>query len=173
MKRVAISAFLLSLLTASVAMAGQGFRGAPEHRVEHSRKHDDGRTHSPRHDSRKDYHHEHRRDSRSYNRHHDGKHHSHAPHRHVEVHKHVYHHAPVRYHWGPYVRPHGYYHHHWKRGDRLPTHYYARPYVIADYHACGLRRPPHGHHWVRVDKDAVLAVIATGLVLDVVYNHFY
>ena len=42
-----------------------------------------------------------------------------------------------------------------------------------DYHECGLRRPPHGYHWVRVDHNAVLAVIATGVVLDVIYNQFW
>lgn len=77
------------------------------------------------------------------------------------------------YHYGVYDRPWGYYDHRWNRGDRLPRAFYARPYVIADYRACGLRSPPYGYHWVRVDSDAVLAVIATGVVLDVIYNQFY
>ena len=51
--------------------------------------------------------------------------------------------------------------------------YYARPYVIYDYYDCGLRQPPYGYHWVRVDGNAVLAVIATGVILDVIYNQFY
>jgi Ni/Co efflux regulator RcnB len=51
--------------------------------------------------------------------------------------------------------------------------YYAPSYVIGNYHECGLRRPPHGHHWVRVNHDAVLAVVATGVVLDVIYNQFW
>jgi Ni/Co efflux regulator RcnB len=78
-----------------------------------------------------------------------------------------------RYHWGAYHRPHGYVTRHWYRGDRLPRVYYSPTYVIRDYHECGLRRPPHGHHWVRVDHHAVLAVIATGVVLDVMYNRFW
>jgi hypothetical protein len=78
-----------------------------------------------------------------------------------------------RYHYGEYQRPWGYYDHQWRRGDRLPRSYYARPYVIGDYEGCGLRSPPYGHHWVRVNRDAVLAVIASGVVLDVMYNQFY
>jgi len=78
-----------------------------------------------------------------------------------------------RYHYGQYHRPRGYVQRHWRRGDRLPHAYYSRPYVIADYHRCGLRAPPRGHHWVRVNNDAVLALIATGVVLDVIYNRFW
>ena len=61
--------------------------------------------------------------------------------------------------------------HNWRRGERLPAAYYS--YRINDYRRCGLRSPPRGAHWVRVDRDAVLAAIATGIVLDVVYNAFY
>jgi Ni/Co efflux regulator RcnB len=66
--------------------------------------------------------------------------------------------APARY--GVYHRPAGYYEHTWRRGERLPMAYYQRPYVIADYRDCGLRAPPRGYHWVRVNGDAVLAGIA-------------
>jgi hypothetical protein len=80
-------------------------------------------------------------------------------------------------HWGPsrfapYRHPHGFYSHRWIRGERLPVAYFARPYVIADYRDCGLRRPPRGYHWVRVDGDAVLAAVATGIVLDTVLHVF-
>jgi Ni/Co efflux regulator RcnB len=143
MKRVAIGALCLSLLAGSVAMAGQGFRGAPDHRVEHGARHD-----------------------RHHTSWHDHPHHHRPP-------VHVHWSSPPRYHLGVYHRPVNYYPHHWRRGERLPRHYYAPRYVIVDYHACGLRRPPHGHHWVRVDGDAVLAAIATGVVLDVIYNRFY
>jgi Ni/Co efflux regulator RcnB len=71
-----------------------------------------------------------------------------------------------------YHRPHGYRAHRWVRGERLPVAYYARPYVIADYRTCGLRVPPRGYHWVRVDGDAVLAAVATGIVLDTVFHVF-
>jgi Ni/Co efflux regulator RcnB len=78
-----------------------------------------------------------------------------------------------RYHYGVYHRPYGYYSHSWIRGERLPRAYYSRPYVVYDYGSWGLRSPPYGYHWVRVDSDVVLAAIATGVILDVAYNHFY
>jgi Ni/Co efflux regulator RcnB len=78
--------------------------------------------------------------------------------------------APPRF--GFYRQPHGYYTHRWVRGERLPVAYFGRPYVIADYRECGLRAPPRGYHWVRVDGDAVLAAVATGIVLDTVFHIF-
>ena len=77
------------------------------------------------------------------------------------------------YNYGAYRHPWGYYDHRWTRGERLPSAFYARPYVIANYRDCGLDAPPYGYHWVRVNNDAVLAFIATGVVLDVLYNQFY
>jgi Ni/Co efflux regulator RcnB len=65
----------------------------------------------------------------------------------------------------------GYYARAWRRGDRLPAAYYARPYVIADYPRYRLYAPPRGYQWVRVDGgDLLLAAIATGLVLDVLHD---
>ena len=78
--------------------------------------------------------------------------------------------APARY--GVYHRPAGYYEHSWRRGERLPVAYYQRPYVIGNYHDCGLRAPPRGYQWVRVNGDAVLAGIATGVVLESVFHIF-
>ena len=40
----------------------------------------------------------------------------------------------------------------------------------AYYH---LAPPPPGYYWVRVDHNAVLAAIATGVVLDVVAHEFH
>lgn len=74
---------------------------------------------------------------------------------------------------GDYRFPRGYRPYSWRRGDRLPRAYYDRPYIVHDYHRCHLRPPPRGAHWVRVNQDVVLAAIATGIVLDVLYNHFY
>ena len=82
----------------------------------------------------------------------------------------VVYHAPVRY--GSYHRPAGYYEHSWRRGERLPVAYYQRTYVIGNYRDCGLRAPPRGYQWVRVNGDAVLAGIATGIVLDSVFHIF-
>ena len=78
-----------------------------------------------------------------------------------------------RYHWGVYQRPYGYAPHYWRRGDRLPRVYYGPSYVIGNYYECGLREPPYGYHWVRVDHDVVLTAIATGVVLDVIFNQFW
>ena len=78
--------------------------------------------------------------------------------------------APARY--GAYYRPHDYYTHRWIRGERLPLAFYARPYVVDDFYGYGLYAPPRGYHWVRVDGDAVLAAVATGIVLDTVFHAF-
>jgi Ni/Co efflux regulator RcnB len=74
---------------------------------------------------------------------------------------------------GHYYRPVGYRTYAWHRGARLPAAYYAPRYVVHDYRAYDLYRPPHGHHWVRVDGDVVLAAITTGLVVAVVNDWFY
>jgi Ni/Co efflux regulator RcnB len=73
---------------------------------------------------------------------------------------------------GAYLPPRGYYEHRWRRGERLPTAYYGRPHVIADYRDRGLRVPPYGYQWVRIDGDAVLAAVATGIVLDAIFHVF-
>jgi Ni/Co efflux regulator RcnB len=125
-----------------------------DHRGHDGRRDDrrwDDRRHDNRHDNRYNYRHDHRWDGKRYDRRFER----------------------GRWHWGTYHRPHGYVHRHWVRGNRLPHAYYASHYVIRDYHDCGLRRPPYGYHWVRVNNDAVLAVIATGVILDVVYNQFW
>jgi Ni/Co efflux regulator RcnB len=54
----------------------------------------------------------------------------------------------------------------------LSPAYYAPAYVVRDYSVYQLREPPYGCRWVRVDNNVVLAAIATGVVLDVVYNVF-
>lgn len=87
--------------------------------------------------------------------------------------RHNYHWENGRWHWGSYYRPYGYAPRYWRRGDRLPVAYYGPSYVIGNYYDCGLRAPPYGYHWVRVDHDVVLAAIATGVVLDVIYNQFW
>lgn len=144
MKRAALFGVLVvSLVAGSAAIAGPGGRG-----------HDDRRGPSRSH------HVAHRHFHSSFH----SSFHS-APRTRV-----VRHRAPVRH--GAYRRPGGYHAHRWARGERLPVSYYARPYVIADYRSCGLRVPPRGYHWVRVDGDAVLAAVATGIVLDTVFHVF-
>jgi Ni/Co efflux regulator RcnB len=78
-----------------------------------------------------------------------------------------------RFNRGRYVQPRGFYHHHWRHGDHLPRAYYSSRYVVHDYHAYHLSRPPYGYHWVRVNDDVILAAVASGLVVSVVNGLFY
>ncbi|MDE2450355.1 MAG: RcnB family protein [Gammaproteobacteria bacterium] len=78
-----------------------------------------------------------------------------------------------RFDEGEYRRPHGYYVHHWHRGERLPIEYREPVYVVPDVAVYHLRPPPPGYYWVRVDNNAVLAAVATGLVVDVAVNLFH
>lgn len=195
MKRAALGALLISLVAGSTAIAGTVLppnfndhrrherehrpdsRPANDHRRDHGndrrhdrddrrwdgKRNDDRRHDNRRNDNRRDDHRwDGRRDDRRYQ----------AP-RYDPRPRYDRRWENGRWHWGTYHRPHGYVHHHWVRGDRLPRAYYASHYVISDYRYCGLRHPPHGHHWVRVNNDAVLAVIATGVILDVIYNQFW
>jgi len=78
-----------------------------------------------------------------------------------------------RYHASHYVAPRGYYDRRWARGDRLPRAYYGRPYVVSGYRSYHLYDPPRGYRWVRVRNDVFLTAVATGIVLDAVYNLYY
>ena len=55
----------------------------------------------------------------------------------------------------------------------MPYGWYARPYVVNNYAPYRLYAPPYGYHWVRVGDDVLLTAIATGVVLDVLYNIWY
>ena len=61
---------------------------------------------------------------------------------------------------------------HWRAGDRLPQDYRARRYVIVKPAAYHLHRPPRGHQWVRVGPDALLIIVQTGIVVELVPNLF-
>lgn len=81
--------------------------------------------------------------------------------------------ARYRYHYGHYHRPHGYYHRVWYRGNYLPHGWYGSSYIIHDWHPYRLYAPPYGYAWVRVGNDVLLTALATGLVLDVIYDIWY
>jgi Ni/Co efflux regulator RcnB len=81
--------------------------------------------------------------------------------------------ARYRYHYGVYHAPRGYYHRIWHRGDRLPRGWYGSSYVVYDWRPYRLYAPPYGYHWVRVGNDVVLTALATGIVLDVLYDIWY
>ena len=61
----------------------------------------------------------------------------------------------------------------WVTGDRLPSSYYERRYLISDYWRFDLYEPPYWAHWVRVRNDALLIDRDTGEVLDVVYDLYW
>jgi Ni/Co efflux regulator RcnB len=164
MKRAAITALVVSLFAGSAAMAGQGFHGRADNAGADHRQ-PPRSVQNGRHDQRNG-HFDGRRGDYGRN---DNYRPSHPNFRPASP-RYVYRPAPSRY--GVYHAPRGYYAHTWRRGDRLPVAYYQRPYVIADYRDCGLRAPPRGYHWVRVNGDAVLAAVATGIVLESVFHIF-
>ncbi len=58
----------------------------------------------------------------------------------------------------------------WRRGDRLPTQYRHRQYVVNDWRSHRLSAPPRGYHWVQVGGDYALIAIATGLISQLVLH---
>jgi Ni/Co efflux regulator RcnB len=138
-----------------------------DHRRHEERRYDDRRSDWRAHDRddhRRDWRPDHRRDQRWDDRDH---------HRYSDYHRYPYYRSQARYRVSYYHQPHGYRYYSWRRGDRLPVAYYAPRYVIHDYGAYHLHRPPHGYHWVRVNNDVILAAITTGIVLQVVDHIFY
>lgn len=55
-----------------------------------------------------------------------------------------------------------------RRGERLPARYQTHQYVIEDWRALRLSKPPRGHQWVQADNSFALVAIATGRVTQVV-----
>jgi Ni/Co efflux regulator RcnB len=74
--------------------------------------------------------------------------------------------APSRY-----QPPRGYQARQWHRGDKLPSNYRSKSYVV-DYRHYGLSAPPRGYQYVRVNNDVVLTAVATGVVASVIYQLF-
>lgn len=146
---------------------------------------DDRRDH--RRDDRRDDRRDHRRDDRRHDRpNYDGRHASpnrgwDRPRRDWDRHPNYWDnrrhdrrdYARHRYHYGVYHAPRGYYHRTWHRGDRLPRAWYGSSYVVYDWRPYRLYSPPRGYHWVRVGNDVILTAIATGIVLDVLYDIWY
>jgi Ni/Co efflux regulator RcnB len=197
MKRAALGALVISLVAGSTAMAGSNFppgalnrsdrqqqnerngheqhrpdnrndaRGPRDDRHDNDHRNDRPDDHGNRGNFRDDHRWDGRRDDRSWNdNHRDDRRWLNPP-------RNDHRWENGRYHWGVYQRPYGYAPQYWRRGDRLPRVYYGSSYVVGNYYDCGLRAPPYGYHWVRVDHDVVLAAIATGVVLDVIYNQFW
>ena len=76
-----------------------------------------------------------------------------------------------RFDGGRYHPPRGYQARHWGRGERLPSAYRGRGYVV-DYRRYHLNAPPRGYHYVRVGNDVVLTAVATGVIASVVADLF-
>jgi Ni/Co efflux regulator RcnB len=56
------------------------------------------------------------------------------------------------------------------RGQRLPSQYHRRQYVVDDWNGHNLSRPPRGYHWVQTGGDYVLVAIATGVILQMMLS---
>jgi Ni/Co efflux regulator RcnB len=52
-------------------------------------------------------------------------------------------------------------------GQRLPSNYRNRQYVVDNWRSHRLSAPPRGHQWVQVGNDYVLAAIATGVIASI------
>lgn len=75
--------------------------------------------------------------------------------------------GPPDRHEQPHGNPHGNPH---RKGDRLAHD--ARGERVSDYRKHGLRAPPRGHEWRKVDNDYVLIAVATGIISSVIAaNH--
>jgi Ni/Co efflux regulator RcnB len=200
MKRAALGVLLISLVAGSTAFAGtfappasynrdngsHNDRGheqqRPDHRGDDRGSHDNRNSQSNNWNHRDDHRGDHNRPGDNDRRWNDGHHYDgrsdnrrwvSPPPRYVSPPRHDNRWDNGRWHWGSYYRPSGYAPHYWRRGERLPVAYYGSRYVIGNYYECGLRAPPYGYHWVRIDHDVVLAAVATGVVLDVIYNQFW
>lgn len=60
----------------------------------------------------------------------------------------------------------------WAKGQRLDARYRDNRYYVSDYRRHGLRAPPRGYRWQRVDDRFLLTAVATGLIASVIIaNH--
>jgi Ni/Co efflux regulator RcnB len=51
-------------------------------------------------------------------------------------------------------------------GQRMPSQYRQRQYVVNDWRGHHLSAPPRGYHWVQSGADYVLVAVATGVILQ-------
>lgn len=61
--------------------------------------------------------------------------------------------------------------HDFRRGQRLPSEYRSRQYVVDDWRGHHLSAPPRGYHWVQTGGDYVLVAIATGVILQLLLSN--
>jgi Ni/Co efflux regulator RcnB len=60
--------------------------------------------------------------------------------------------------------------HSFRRGDRLPTQFRHRNYVVNDWRGHHLSAPPRGYQWVQTGADYVLVAVATGVILQLLLH---
>jgi len=60
--------------------------------------------------------------------------------------------------------------HRFYRGGRLPYEYRSHQYVVDDWRAHHLRRPPRGYQWVQAGPDYLLVAIASGVIASILLN---
>ncbi|WP_421730100.1 RcnB family protein [Brevundimonas sp.] len=77
-----------------------------------------------------------------------------------------------RYSAARYTPPRGQQARTWSYGQRLPSQYRSRSYVVSNYASYGLRAPPRGQEYVRTGNDVVLTAVATGLITAVIAGLF-
>jgi Ni/Co efflux regulator RcnB len=58
---------------------------------------------------------------------------------------------------------------HWHTGYRIPPAYWGRGMVITDYNYYSLTPPPMGYQWRYIDGNFVLAAVATGVIMSILY----
>jgi Ni/Co efflux regulator RcnB len=58
----------------------------------------------------------------------------------------------------------------YERGQRLPSEYRGRQYIVNDWRGHGLQRPPRGHQWVQSGGDYLLVAVTTGVIVQVLLN---
>jgi Ni/Co efflux regulator RcnB len=148
MKKILIGAVALSVLASAGLANAQPYQNRQNDRYEQTRDRQDDRrderrdNQDNRYDQRRD-----RQDDRADQR------------------------AQRRYSAGRYQAPRGYQARQWHRGERLPAAYRSRAYTV-DYRAYGLRAPPRGYQYVRVNNDVVMTAVATGLITSVIVSLF-
>lgn len=81
--------------------------------------------------------------------------------------------ASRHFHAGGYIRPQGWYPHHWVFGEVLPSLFWARNYWLMDFMDFGLPPPPPYAVWVRYGNDALLIDQDSGEIITVEYGVFY
>ena len=60
--------------------------------------------------------------------------------------------------------------HSWYRGDRMPSAYRTRHYVVDDWRGHHLYAPPQGYQWVQSGGDYLLVAVATGIIASILLS---